>query len=555
MQSHTRVERALTAGLVAFAIALSPGTLAQTAAPAQQDYTPSVGQEGKDVIWVPTPQSLVERMLQMAKTTAKDYVVDLGSGDGRTVITAAKKFGATALGIEYNPDMVELSKRNAQKEGVTDKAQFMRADIFQTDFSKATVLTLYLLPSLNVKLRPTILDMRPGTRVVSHAFTMDDWAAGSGRILGGAHRLHVDRAGQGERHVARGRSRGASLRSELHPAIPERRRQREGLEQTGAVFQRQAARRHDHVLDRRRGRRAARLHRPRERQPHRRHGEGRRARTPSRSSSPPAPETPANMAQEVSDVADHRRRHHGRRHFYRVRRERVAGARDESVGSAPATRCRAGCEAGSRSSGQTPGASATCSTYARLDEIDWSRVRLVVEAATEDLPLKQRLFAEIEGLVAADVPIASNTSNFPIGEIGKGLNHRGRVLGLHFFMPAHLVPLVEIVSADATDPEVAQALVALMERLGKAPIWVKKDVPGFVGNRLQHAMLREALYLIDDGICDAEGVDRAVRYGFGFRFIACGPMLQKEMSGWDTNYYVGKALYPSLYKNDEPPRS
>jgi hypothetical protein len=175
MQPHTRAERVLTAGLVAFAIGFSSVALAQAAAPAQQEYTPSVGQEGKDVIWVPTPQSLVERMLQMAKVTSSDYVVDLGSGDGRTVITAAKKFGVRALGIEYNPDMVELSKRNAQKEGVADKAQFMRADIFQTDFSKATVLTLYLLPSLNLKLRPTILDMKAGTRVVSHAFTMDDW--------------------------------------------------------------------------------------------------------------------------------------------------------------------------------------------------------------------------------------------------------------------------------------------------------------------------------------------------------------------------------------------
>jgi Methyltransferase domain len=176
MQSTNRIERALTAGLFAFAIGTSGGALAQTAAPASPDYTPSVGQEGKDVIWVPTPQSLVERMLQMAKTTSGDYVIDLGSGDGRTVITAAKKFGARALGIEYNPEMVELSKRNAQKEGVADKTQFMRADIFQTDFSKATVLTLYLLPSLNLKLRPTILDLKPGTRVVSHAFTMDDWA-------------------------------------------------------------------------------------------------------------------------------------------------------------------------------------------------------------------------------------------------------------------------------------------------------------------------------------------------------------------------------------------
>jgi hypothetical protein len=114
-------------------------------------------------------------MLQMAKTTSNDYVVDLGSGDGRTVITAAKKYGIRALGIEYNADMVELSKRNAEKEGVADRAQFVNGDIFQTDFSKATVLTLYLLPNLNLKLRPTILNMKPGTRVVSHAFSMDDW--------------------------------------------------------------------------------------------------------------------------------------------------------------------------------------------------------------------------------------------------------------------------------------------------------------------------------------------------------------------------------------------
>lgn len=162
--------------LLAAALAFAPGaSIAQSSG--KQDYTPSVGQEGKDVIWVPTPQALVERMLQMAKTTPSDYVVDLGSGDGRTVIAAVKKYGVRALGIEYNPDMVELSKRNAEKEGVADRAQFMRGDIFQTDFSKATVLTLYLLPSLNLKLRPTILNMKPGTRVVSHAFSMDDWQA------------------------------------------------------------------------------------------------------------------------------------------------------------------------------------------------------------------------------------------------------------------------------------------------------------------------------------------------------------------------------------------
>jgi hypothetical protein len=139
-------------------------------------YEPSVGQEGKDVVWVPTPQSLVDKMLDMAKVTPKDFLMDLGSGDGRTVITAAKR-GVRALGIEYNPDMVELSKRNAAKEGVSDRAQFMKADLFETDFSKATVITMFLLPDINLKLRPKILDLKPGTRIVSNTFTMGDWEA------------------------------------------------------------------------------------------------------------------------------------------------------------------------------------------------------------------------------------------------------------------------------------------------------------------------------------------------------------------------------------------
>lgn len=195
---------------------------------------------------------------------------------------------------------------------------------------------------------------------------------------------------------------------------------------------------------------------------------------------------------------------------------------------------------------------ANVKTYAGLEALPWKEIGLVIEAATEDLPLKQRLFAQFEKLARPDIPLTSNTSNFLIREIGKALKHRGRVAGLHFFMPAHLVPLVEIVSAEFTEPKVAQDLVALMKALDKAPIWVKKDVPGFVGNRIQHAMLREALYLINDGIVDAEGVDTAVRYGFGFRFIACGPILQKEMSGWDTNYLVAGALYPQLYDSKTP---
>jgi SAM-dependent methyltransferase len=148
---------------------------AQAAADKKGGYEPQVGQAGKDVVWVPTPEALVERMLRMANVTARDYVIDLGSGDGRTVIMAVQKFGATALGIEYNPDMVALSVRAAEQAGVSEKAKFIKADIFETDFSKASVITMYLLPALNIKLRPRILDLRPGTRIVSHAFNMEDW--------------------------------------------------------------------------------------------------------------------------------------------------------------------------------------------------------------------------------------------------------------------------------------------------------------------------------------------------------------------------------------------
>jgi 3-hydroxybutyryl-CoA dehydrogenase len=191
-------------------------------------------------------------------------------------------------------------------------------------------------------------------------------------------------------------------------------------------------------------------------------------------------------------------------------------------------------------------------THERLEALPWDSIDLAVEAATEDLALKQKIFQDLERLARPAIPLATNTSNFPIGEVGKPLATRARVVGLHFFMPAHLVPLVEIVSADATDPQIAEGLVALMKKLGKAPIWVKKDIPGFVGNRIQHAMMREALYLIDTGVVTPEDVDTAVRYGFGFRFIACGPILQKEMSGWDTNYYVAQALYPHLHNETGP---
>jgi precorrin-6B methylase 2 len=163
-------------------IALLSATIALTATVAfaqttgQKPFEPQVGQAGKDVVWVPTPQAVVDKMLELTNVTKDDIVYDLGSGDGRTVISAAKK-GARAFGIEYNPDMVTLSQNNAKAAGVADRATFVKADLFETDFSKANVITMFLLPSINMKLRPKILDMKPGTRIASNTFTMEDWQA------------------------------------------------------------------------------------------------------------------------------------------------------------------------------------------------------------------------------------------------------------------------------------------------------------------------------------------------------------------------------------------
>ena len=169
--------------LASIIIGASACSIAQTQTQSGTTFEPTVGQAGKDVVWVPTPQALVDKMLDMAKVTTSDTVYDLGSGDGRTVITAAKR-GARAFGIEYNPDMVELSKRNAAKEGVTGKATFQQADLFKTDFSQATVVTMFLLPDINIKLRPKILGMKPGTRVVSNSFTMGEWSADETATVG-----------------------------------------------------------------------------------------------------------------------------------------------------------------------------------------------------------------------------------------------------------------------------------------------------------------------------------------------------------------------------------
>ncbi len=168
--------RYFISALVALIVSSSLLTLQAQEKASVNNYVPEVGQQGKDVVWVPTPQELVNKMLEVAKVTPADYVIDLGSGDGRTVISAAK-IGAKATGIEYNPDMVALSKENALKEGVGNKAEFIQADLYETDLSKATVITMFLLPEINLKLRPRILDLKPGTRIVSNTFTMGEWEA------------------------------------------------------------------------------------------------------------------------------------------------------------------------------------------------------------------------------------------------------------------------------------------------------------------------------------------------------------------------------------------
>jgi methyltransferase family protein len=168
----------LTLCFVAFAIELPAQTQTATG-----QFQPQVGQAGKDVVWVPSPQALVDKMLDMAKVTPQDFVMDLGSGDGRTVITAAKR-GVRAMGVEYNPDMVQLSKNAAAKEGVSERAEFVQADLFKTDLSKATVITMFLLPTINMQLRPTLLNLKPGTRIVSNTFDMEDWQPDAEATIG-----------------------------------------------------------------------------------------------------------------------------------------------------------------------------------------------------------------------------------------------------------------------------------------------------------------------------------------------------------------------------------
>jgi 3-hydroxybutyryl-CoA dehydrogenase len=177
----------------------------------------------------------------------------------------------------------------------------------------------------------------------------------------------------------------------------------------------------------------------------------------------------------------------------------------------------------------------------------------VFEAAPEKLPLKQQIFAELETVVAPETVLASNSSAIPSTEIGRHLKHRGRVIGTHFWNPPHLVPLVEVVQNENAGDDVVSATMALLRDAGKVPVHVRRDVPGFVGNRLQHAMKREAMALVAAGVCDADTIDTVVREGFGARTAVLGPMEQSDLVGLDLALDIAEVLYAHLDRTPGPP--
>lgn len=190
---------------------------------------------------------------------------------------------------------------------------------------------------------------------------------------------------------------------------------------------------------------------------------------------------------------------------------------------------------------------------ASIDDLDWSDVSLMIECVPEVLEIKQQLFKSLADKAPANVVLASNSSSFPISQIAEGLPTRERMLGLHFFMPAHIVPLVEVVLGPDSDAALADALATFMQRCGSVPILVRKDVPGFIANRLQHALGREAFSLIQEGVATPQDIDAAVRFGFGFRYVAAGPIMQKEHAGIDVHAAAAATIYPTLSNVATPP--
>jgi 3-hydroxybutyryl-CoA dehydrogenase len=186
---------------------------------------------------------------------------------------------------------------------------------------------------------------------------------------------------------------------------------------------------------------------------------------------------------------------------------------------------------------------------------DWPAVDLVIECIPEQLAAKQALFAQLVKHARDDALLCSNSSSFPISAIAGELPGARRMLGLHYFMPAHLVPLVEVVLGPQSDPALGDSLCDFVRGCGMVPVLVRKDLPGFLANRLQHALAREAFALVDAGVATVEDVDAAVRFGFGFRFLAAGPILQRDHAGLDVHCAAAATMYPDLARNTEPSTS
>lgn len=192
------------------------------------------------------------------------------------------------------------------------------------------------------------------------------------------------------------------------------------------------------------------------------------------------------------------------------------------------------------------------SAVAGMGDVAWADVDLVIECIPEMLAAKQAVFAQLVTLAPASAVLTSNSSSFPISAIAKGMATQERMFGLHFFMPAHLVPLVEVVLGPQSDAAQAQRLCSYMRGCASVPVLVRKDKPGFLANRLQHALAREAFSMIDEGVATAEDVDAAVRFGFGFRYLAAGPVLQRDHAGLDVHCAAAATMYPSLSNAVEP---
>lgn len=190
-----------------------------------------------------------------------------------------------------------------------------------------------------------------------------------------------------------------------------------------------------------------------------------------------------------------------------------------------------------------------------LEQVNWSGVGIVIESVTERLDVKQAVFAQLDGLVPKHVPIGSNSSGLRITDIARGCRSRARMANAHFFLPAHLVPLVEVAQGEFTVDDAVDQLMRIFVAVGRIPVRVNRDVPGFLANRIQHALMREAFSVIDEGLATLEDVDAAVRFGFGFRYVAAGPILQKEFAGLDTQFAAASSIYPSLCNDSVPSRT